>query len=160
MSVLKRKKAAAVAAGLALTLVTSAVAYAFWTNTGSGSGSASTGSSSQLTIHQTSSVTGLYPGGPAAPLAGNFDNPGASKVFVHQVTASIAGVSGGAEDSSLPACTAADFALSGNPVTIDQEVPSGTGVGTWSGMTVRMLEGSANQDNCKGATVSITYSSS
>lgn len=65
---------------------------------------------------------------------------------------------GGAEDPGLPACTVADFALSGT-ATVDAEVPSGTGVGSWSGISVRLLDSSTNQDNCKSATVHLSYSS-
>ena len=36
-------------------------------------------------------------------------------------------------------------------------VPSGTAVGSWSGLTVRMLDNGLNQDNCKGVTITIDY---
>jgi len=153
-----KKKTAVVATGLALALATAAIAFAYWTNSGTGSGSASTGSDTGITVNQTSSVAGLYPGGPAAPLSGDFTNPNASQVYVHQVSASLASVSGGAEDLALPACTVADFALSGT-ATVDAEVPSGSGVGSWSGISVRLLDSTANQDNCKSATVHLSYSS-
>jgi hypothetical protein len=156
---LNRKRTTVVATGLALVLASAAIAFAYWTNSGSGSGSASTGNTTGITVNQTSAVTGLYPGGPAAPLSGNFDNPNDSAIFVHQVSASLSSVSGGAEDPGLPACTTADFALSGSPITLDTEVPSGNGVGSWSGITVRLLNTAANQDNCKNATVHISYAS-
>jgi len=154
-----RKRTAVVATGLALVLATAAIAFAYWTQSGSGSGSASTGDTTAITVNQTSAVTGLYPGGPAEPLSGDFDNPNDGPIFVHQVAAVLSSVSGGAQDSSLPACTTADFALTGSPVTVDTEIASGNGVGSWSGMTIRLLDTSANQDNCKNATVHITYSS-
>lgn len=156
---MNRKRVAAVATGLALVIATGAIAFAYWTNGGSGSGSASTGTTTAITVNQTSAVTGLYPGGPAAPLSGDFDNPNDGPIFVHRVSAVLSSVTGGAQDSSLPACTTADFALAGSPVTLDTEVPSGNGVGSWSGMTVRLLNTAANQDNCKNATVHITYTS-
>jgi hypothetical protein len=156
---LLRNKTAVVATGLALVVLTAAVAYAYWTNTGTGSGSASAGSNTSITVKQTSSVAGLYPGGPAVTLAGNFDNPNAGAVFVHQVAATLSSVSGGSANPSLPACTTDDFSLAGGPVTVDAEVPAGTGVGAWSGITVRLLNTGANQDNCKGATVHISYTS-
>jgi hypothetical protein len=157
MRLLKRKSAAA--GGLVLAVATATIAFAYWTNSGTGSGSADAGSNNAITVNQTSTVTGLYPGGPAATLSGDFDNPNSGAVYVHQVTASLASVSGGAEDPGLPACSAADFALASNPATVDAEVASGTGVGSWSGITVRLLNTSANQDNCKNATVHISYAS-
>jgi hypothetical protein len=153
-----RKKTAVVATGLALALATAAIAFAYWTNSGTGSGSASAGNDTGITVNQTSTVAGLYPGGPAEALSGDFDNPNSSQVYVHQVSATLASVSGGAQDSGKPACTVADFQLSGT-ATVDAEVPSGNGVGAWSGISVRLLDGSANQDNCKNATVHISYSS-
>jgi hypothetical protein len=152
-----RKKTAVVATGLALALATAAIAFAYWTNSGSGTGSAATGSDTSITVNQTSSPAGLYPGGPAATLSGNFTNPNSSKVFVHQVAASLVSVDGGS-DAGKPACTTGDFALSANPATVDAEVDPGTG-GTWSGIQVRLLDTSANQDNCKNAVLHISYSS-
>jgi hypothetical protein len=153
-----RKKTAVVATGLALALATAAIAFAYWTNGGSGAGTASAGSDVAITVNQTSDVAGLYPGGPAADLAGDFTNTNDSKVYVHQVVATLASVSGGGAYPSQPACTTADFALSnGGTALVDAEVPSGSGVGTWSGISVRLLDTSANQDNCKNATVHISY---
>jgi hypothetical protein len=54
---------------LALVVVAgvSAVAgYAFWTQSGSGSGGATTGTTSSITVNQTSTITGLYLGGPCS----------------------------------------------------------------------------------------------
>jgi hypothetical protein len=152
-----RKKTAVVATGLALVLATAAIAFAYWTNSGSGNGSAATGSDTSITVNQTSSPSGLYPGGPAATLSGNFTNPNSSKVFVHQVTASLASVEGGSE-AGKPACTVADFALSSNPATVDAEVEPGTG-GSWSGIQVSLVNAAANQDNCKNAVLHLSYSS-
>ena len=50
------------------------LAVAFWTAGGSGTGSGATGSGSALTVNQTVSPTGLYPGGSSA-LSGNFTTP-------------------------------------------------------------------------------------
>jgi hypothetical protein len=153
-----KKKTAVVASGLALAIAVGAVAYAYWTNIGSGAGTAATGSDNAITVNQTSAPEGLYPGGPAAELSGNFTNPNSSQVFVHQVTASLASVDGGS-DASKPACTVADFQLSNNPVTVDAEVPAGGGVGSWSGIQVSLKDTGANQDNCKNAVLHISYSS-
>jgi hypothetical protein len=151
-----RKKTAVVATGLALALATAAIAFAYWTNSGSGSGSAATGSDTGITVNQTSSPSGLYPGGPAATLSGNFSNPNSSKVFVHEVTASLVSVTPAQADPTKPACTVADFDLSDNPAPVDAEVNPGTG-GVWSGIHLQLLDTNANQDNCKGVTVHISY---
>jgi hypothetical protein len=141
------------AAGAGAALVVAVGAYAYWTQGGSGAGSASAGTTSSLTVNQTSTVTGLYPGGPAATLSGNFDNPNSSAVNISSVTASVSSVSNGASDGSKPACTASDFQIGGSMGSAT--VPSGAGVGSWTGLTIKLLNTAANQDNCKGATANI-----
>ena len=36
-------------------------------------------------------------------------------------------------------------------------VPSGTLVGSWSGLTVRLIDNGLNQDNCKNVSITIDY---
>ena len=78
---IRRHKGVAVIAVLA-TIALAGVATAYWTQGGTGTGSASAGTTVGIVVNQTSSVAGLYPGGPPQPLFGNFDNPNASSVFV------------------------------------------------------------------------------
>ena len=40
---------------------------------------------------------------------------------------------------------------------IDANVPAGNGQGAWTGLTVRLLNGAGNQDNCKGQAITIDY---
>jgi hypothetical protein len=154
------RKATIIASSVALLVVTSVVAYAFWSNLGGGEGSATTGEA--LGVHQTSTVTGLYPDGPAIGLFGNFNNPNANPVHVNHVTASITdddvpdNATGGVIDADHPACAASDFEISG-PATVNQDIPHGDPVGAWSGITIRMVNKSTNQDNCKNATLTIHY---
>jgi hypothetical protein len=150
-----KKRMTLFAAGAGAALVVAVGAYAYWTQGGSGTGSATAGTTSSLTVNQTSTVTGLYPGGPAATLSGNFDNPNSSAVNISSVTASVSSVSNGASDGSKPACTASDFQIGGSMGSAT--VPSGTGVGSWTGLTIKLLNTAANQDNCKGATANIAY---
>jgi hypothetical protein len=150
------RKTTIIATSVALVIATSAVALAFWTGVGSGSGSAETGdTATPLVVNQTSTATGLTPGGDAVTLSGNFDNPNASGVFVNQVTATISAVSPGS-DPTKPFCTPGDFSLVG-PATVSDEIPPGPGVGSWSGITLQLLNTASNQDNCKNATVNISY---
>jgi hypothetical protein len=130
-------------------------AYAYWTQGGSGSGSATAGTTSNITVNQTSSVSGLYPGGPAVTLSGNFDNPNPGSVRISSITGVVSSISGAGTDGSKPACTTSDFTIGGSVGVTT--VPSGTGVGSWSGLTVQMVNGAGNQDNCKGATANISY---
>jgi hypothetical protein len=133
-------------------------AYAYWTNGGSGSGSAATGSNVAITVTQTTTPSGLYPGGPAAALSGKFNNSNAGTVYVHEVDATIASVTGPNITVQTP-CTADDYQLNGFPVTVDAEVASGTAQGSWTGASIQLLNSASNQDGCKGATVNLAYTS-
>ncbi len=141
--------------GVVAVLAIAVGAYAYWTQGGTGSGTATAGTTSAITVNQTSTVSGLYPGGSAATLSGNFDNPNASAVTISSITAVVSSISGGAGDAAKPACTTADFSIGGSVGTT--AVPSGSGTGSWTGLTIQLLNTAANQDNCKGATANISY---
>jgi hypothetical protein len=130
-------------------------AYAFWTGGGSGSGSAAAGTTSAVTVNQTGSITGLYPGATPTALSGTFTHSNSGAVHVANVTATVQAFNVQA-DPAKPACTQADFAIGGT-AAVNAQVPPGTGVGSWSGLTVALLNGSGNQDNCKNASITINY---
>jgi hypothetical protein len=146
----------------ALTLVAAVVvvgamvggAYAYWSATGSGSGNAHTGTGASVTVVQTVSPTGLYPGGSVA-LSGDFNNPNAGSVFIGSVTASVSTFSTQA-DGTKPPCTQADFSITGT-ATVNAQIAAGNGVGSWSGLSLAMTDAATNQDNCQNITVPIAY---
>jgi hypothetical protein len=148
-----RKRFAAIAA-VVVALALGGLAYAYWTQGGTGSGTADTGTTSAITVNQTTTPTGLYPGGPTAALAGTFDNPNAHPVNISSVTAAVHAFTAQA-NGAKPACTAADFAIGGSSGA--NVVPAGNGAGSWSGLTVRMLDNGLNQDNCKSVTITVDY---
>lgn len=134
-------------------------AYAYWTAGGSGTGSAATGNTTPITVNQTSTVTGLYPGATPTALSGNFTNTNSGAVYVGSVTASVHTFSS-QTDITKPACTQADFAIGGT-ATVNANVPAGTGVGSWSGLTIQLTNGAGNQDNCKNlSSLQIDYTAS
>ena len=157
MRFVTKKRVAAAVAGIGV-LLGGAAAYAYWTGGGSGSGSAATGTPSSLTVNQTTVVTGLFPGASAVTLSGNFDNPNSGAVTVSTLTAAVRAFSS-QTDATKPACTQADFAIGGTATGLGS-IPSGTAQGSWTGLTVRMLNGAGNQDNCKSATINIDYTAS
>jgi hypothetical protein len=146
----------AVTIGSILMLVVAAAAYAYWTNTGSGTGSATTGTNNPVTVVQTSTVSGLYPGGPTQALSGTFNNPNPGKAYVASVTVALASITG---SSGTPACTTADYQINNATATVNAEVDPGNGQGSWSGPSIQMLDSGTNQDACKNATVNLTYTS-
>lgn len=162
MKLLRNRKLVALLATLAL--ATTAVAgYAYWTQGGSGSGSAATGTTTGITVNQLSTPTAMYPGSTPQALSGNFDNPNSNAVQISSVTAVVSSVTGAGTDTTKPACTPADYVIAGTSGL--NLVPSGTGVGAWSGLTIQLTnrsdtlpgDGLGNQDNCKNAVAHITY---
>lgn len=152
---LERKKRSTVLAVLiAVGVAVGAIAY--WTAGGSGTGTATAGSTTALTVHQTTTLTAMYPGDSAQTISGNFDNTNPGPIYVGTVTASIASVTkaGGAPAGT---CDATDFTLANAAMTVNAEVASGTGVGAWTGATIKFNNKASNQDACKGATVNLSY---
>jgi hypothetical protein len=133
----------------------SAAAIAYWTQGGSGTGSGSAGTTTPITVLQTSTVSALYPGGPAQALSGTITNPNSGSVHVQSITASVTSITGAGTDPGQPACTTADFVIGG---TSGPYVALADDSTTWSGLTLNIVDGAANQDNCKNATAVITYS--
>jgi hypothetical protein len=144
------KRTLAVASVAGVLVVGGGAAFAYWTTTGSGTGEASTGSNATIVVNQTSTITGLAPGLPAQTLSGNFDNPNDGPVYVSTVTATVTG-------TDKTGCGPTDYTIGGS-ATVNAEVPAGTGVGSWSGLTIAFNNKPAvNQDACKDAVVSIAY---
>jgi hypothetical protein len=152
------KHKAFVASATVCAVLVAVGAYAYWTNGGSGSGSAASGTNAAITVTQTTTPTGLYPGGAASSLAGKFNNTNDGSVHVNEVSATIGAITGPNITVGTP-CTADDYVLDGFPVTVDDDIAVGTAVGAWTGGTIAMLETGVNQDGCKGATVTVNYTS-
>ena len=136
--------------------ITGALAYAYWTTSGTGSGTAPPADTSAIVLNQTSTVAGRFPGGPAQTLSGTFDNPNSGPVFVGTIAATVSSVRGPNVSADTP-CTAADYQLNAFPVRVGTEIPTGRGVGSWSGGSIQLLNTTTNQNGCKGATVTISY---
>ncbi|WP_407344613.1 hypothetical protein [Pengzhenrongella phosphoraccumulans] len=145
------KRTAIVAVTAVVLLGTAGGAYAYWTSTGSGSGTAAAAAAaSTVTVSQTGPVAGLVPGGAALGLSGTFTSPN-SNVVVTSLTATVASV-------DKTGCPAADFVIGGSAVIVN-DAPA-TSSKTWSGLTIKLNNTSANQDACKGAAVTINYATS
>ena len=134
---MRLKRKAVVVYAVFLVLALGGIAFAFWTAGGGGSGTASAGTIATVTVNQTVSPTGLYPGATAA-LSGNFNNPNSGQVYVTAVTASVTPFSVQA-DATKPACTQADFSITGT-ANVGAEIVPGTGVGSWSGLSLNMID--------------------
>jgi hypothetical protein len=144
----KKTKIAVLAA--ALVLGASGTAYAYWTQLGAGTGAASTGTTLDVVVNQTNTVTGLYPGGAAQALSGDFNNPNSGPVTVGAVSATVTA-------TSVSGCLPVWYAITGSGTPASQVLPAGSAKGAWSGLSVALLNDAANQDLCKTATITITY---
>ena len=157
-SLVGRRRTSA-ALGVIFSLAVVGGVFAYWTQSGNGTGTAQAGTTQAVVVNQASSVAGLYPGGPAVALSGDFDNPNDGPVKVGTVSAVVSPTWSARTDAGKPACTAGDFAItvSGSNGVVDAEVPAGNGVGAWSGLNIALLDAATNQDNCKGVTVDLDY---
>lgn len=130
-------------------------AYAYWTTTGTGSGTATTGNNSPVVVNQAALANSLAPGVAAQTLGGTFNNPNPGAV---QLT----GVQVASVTTNKTGCTAADYSITGTgTVGNSGVVPSGTNVGSWTGLQIAFNNVSdRNQDACKDAIVTINYTAS
>jgi hypothetical protein len=153
----KTKKRLTAVLTLVLAIGVGVVAVAYWTSTGSGSGSGVTADpgAQSVTVNQTSSSTGLAPGGSVA-LAGNVANPAGNSNSVHVNT--INGTAASVDTAHATAgCNAAWYSVTGGPVTVNADVAAGSST-AWSGLSLAMTNAASSQDACKGATITVTYS--
>jgi predicted metal-binding membrane protein len=155
-SVKKRKRSLILAVVAVLALTAGAVAY--WTASGAGTGTGdAAGAQQALTVNQTTTLDPMYPGDSPQLLSGNFDNPNPGPIRVGTVTVSIASITKAA-GAVAGTCDATDFTLADAVMTVNAEVPSGNGKGSWTGATIKFNnKAGANQDACKGATVNLSY---
>jgi hypothetical protein len=140
--------------GLVFALVLAGAAIAYWTVGGTGTGSGAVGTNSALTAVQTTTLTPMFPGDTPQTLSGTFNNSNTGPAFVNTVTVSIGSVA----PAGSGTCDATDFTLANTTMTVNAEVPSGNGVGAWTGATIQFNnKPTVNQDGCKGATVNLIY---
>ena len=147
------KKRTVLVLGAVAILAVAGVAVAYWTTTGSGSGSGAVASSNgSITLHGTISSE-LSPGA-SAPVAFTADNGNSSSEQVGTVHA-VVSID---EAHAKAGCEASDFTLA--DTAENQVIPaSSTGVALAHGGTITMADTAANQDGCKGATISLALSS-
>jgi len=156
----RKKRALVILAAVVAASGVGTLAYGYWTESGAGTGGATAATTSALTVNQTSTVTGLYPGSTPQGLSGNFDNPNTSQVTLTSVTASVSDVQKGGV-SIAATCDPSNFSIAGTgTVGGGGVVPAGSAKGSWSGLTIQLLDTSSNQDACKGASPVISYSAS
>jgi hypothetical protein len=147
VNLLNSTKKKIVAVGIAAAAVaTSGIASAYWTQGGSGDGSVDTGTTTAITVTQTSTITDMYPGQAAQTLSGKFNNPNSGPVYVDRVTVVVD------PEWASGTCEATDFTIGGS-ATVQAQVPAGNAQGSWTGLTIQFNnKADENQDDCKNIT--------
>lgn len=158
MKFIKTKKGIAFLAAIAAIAISAVGAYAYFTSTGHGTGSATVGTSTALTITQTGSISGLTPNGPIVPVAYTINNPTANGAQnLGLVSASITTIDQTVAGQAAGTCTAADFNLLPATSAVGTVAAGGTfNSATATEPTIQMIDTSANQDGCQGATVHLS----
>jgi hypothetical protein len=156
-----KTKAASVIAATAVVALAGTGAMAYWTTTGSGTGSATTGTTVPLSITQTNTVPALHVG-ESSPIDLRVTNGATYNQFISGVTISAAFASGfnAQSDTSKPACTiAGDFTIT-QPTGISGDLTPGAHdyAGSTTGAKIALNNTAANQDNCKNASLVLTFS--
>jgi hypothetical protein len=162
MRTFSTKKLVVTAVAATVLVGTGTAAFAYWTSQGTGTGNATTAASaSLLTVEQTSSPVGMYPGDAAQPLVVKVTNPGPNKAQVAGVraVATVTKASG-----VTAACTPADYQVNGSQLPDNGQVTlnwtaielDATAFST-STNSVHFYDTGSNQDGCKGATLVFAY---
>ncbi len=147
-----KKKLVAGAVALVATAGLATGAFAYWTSTGSGTGSgtAATTSGESVTLHGSFPAATLIPGG-SATVSFTADNSSATQAIgVGTITATNITASG--------TCDASAFHMA--PVAENTSIAAGAVAAPLpNDGTITMDNTAVNQDNCKGATVTLTLAS-
>jgi hypothetical protein len=132
-------------------------AYAYFTATGSGTATATVGSSSTVVLHGTVSGS-LYPGS-TSTVTFTVDNPSAGKQLVN--TISLVSISADASHSGCVTTVGSEAAKAFYmaPVTVNTTYGPGNAQAVTPTGTLQMRDTGLNQDNCQGATLTLTLSS-
>jgi hypothetical protein len=149
----KQKIATALGAG-AIAVAGAGTAFAYWSTSGSGTGTATVtnGYASNVTITNGALAGALVPGG-STTLPVTVTNPNAGAAKVGAVSGSVSGIVG-----SPANCSASDFTI--DPTSVVGLVQPGALNAVTVSATIHFADDTANsQDGCKGASLSITWSS-
>ncbi|MDQ0922326.1 hypothetical protein QF038_000834 [Pseudarthrobacter sp. W1I19] len=144
----KKSKVAAVAVSAALLAAGGGAAYAYWSTTGSGSGQAAASSGTSPVTISVEFEQGLAPGG-SEDIRYSATNPNSSSTTVGSLTTTVT--------TDKPACDVSWITATAptgtTSVAANSTAPLGTGTLSFTDSAT------ANQDACKGATITVSVTS-
>ena len=108
-----------------------------------------------VTITQTSVITGLAPGVAPAPITGVITSHGPHESYVVAITVSIAAVTKKSTAAAGP-CSAGDYVLADARMPVGVLLTPGVSA-NFEGASIAFQNRSDNQDACKAATVTLHY---
>jgi hypothetical protein len=148
---LRPRRVAAIAVAACLT--GAGAAYGYWTTTGAGTGTATVAAANGTVVLHGVAAAALVPGG-STSVSFTADNPGSSSLQVTRIH--LEGVSA---DAAHSGCAGADFTMP--DVVSSTRVPAAaSGYALAGAGTLQMADTNVSQDACKGATLTLTLSSS
>jgi hypothetical protein len=152
------KKRFAVGAVVVCALVVAAGAYAYFTaGTGSGTATGTVGSATTVTLHG-NVTSNLYPGA-SSPVTFTVDNPssGVQRIGTISLVSIAADASHSGCVTTVGSETSKAFYMA--PVTVNASFASGNGQAVTPTGTLQMRDTGVPQDNCQGATLTLTLAS-
>lgn len=145
----RKKKLAVVGITSLVVLGTGTAAYAYWTTTGAGSGTGTVRATNGTVVLHGSVDDALAPG-ESSTVHFTADNAGTSNLYVGTISSVVT--------TDKPGCLVTDFTIPA--VVANQIVPAGaTGHALTSTGTLSFANTAANQDDCKGAAITLTLTS-
>jgi hypothetical protein len=145
------KKGLLAALGTLAVVAIGGLAYAYWTGSGTGTGTGTVGTSGSVVLSG-SVASGIAPGTsePVSLTAANSSSAATQVTTVHLVSVTA--------DAGHGACATADFSMA--DVTENHQVPAGATVDPLPNAgTLAYANTAVSQDGCKGATLTLTLSS-
>jgi hypothetical protein len=170
MRKITKKQAAVVAAATVAAVGAGTVGYAYWSTTGSGTGTASTDSGAASLTFAQSQIAAMYPGDAAQSFSVTVTNTAGNSAYVGHVKAylTVAQANG-----ATGTCSAGDYKLGTTATNVAaapgtaasaidlnwtaQELAKTSGHADATGYIQFNDSSTANQDGCKGATVTVNY---
>jgi hypothetical protein len=150
---LTKNKRALTVLGVIAVLAVAGIAVAYWTASGSGSGTGKVAESNG-TLSLSGTISNELSPGSTSPVTFTASNSGTSSLQVGTIT-SVVSID---EAHANAGCEASDFTI--NPTEENQTIAAGaSNVALGTNGSITMADTSANQDACKGATVTLSLSS-
>jgi len=167
MQFTKKQKVAAVLGAGAVAVAGGGVAFAYWTSTGGGTGTGSTtaGNATAFTVAG-DDASAMYPGDSAQTVTATVTNSSTTESYKLQSLKAYLTVVKDASNTATGTCDSSDYLLNGvaapgtSATAADLSVTPielAAGGTTTKTFTLQFNDKATNQDQCKGAAVTINY---